>query len=139
MRNAILQALNLGDKTADLRTILEKAGTDRWINTELPHVASEYFRREPEKANELFVSALRSYREKVVYAGTLASAVLAISREIPLTDGLLAAAIDLAKRLPGDTFAWRTISRLWQRRDISTAQRALFEGTTVSGSSAISP
>jgi hypothetical protein len=126
VRDAISQALNLGDKTADLRAVLEKAGTDRWINTELPRIALEYFRRTPEKANELFVSALRSHSREGVYAGTLVSAVLAILPQIPLTDGLLAAAIDLAKRLPRDTFVWRTIAQVWRRRDISDPQRILF-------------
>jgi hypothetical protein len=127
VRDAISQALNLGDKTADLRTILEKAGTDRWINTELPHVASEYFRREPEKANELFESALRSYDREAVYMGTLASAVLIILPQIPLSDNLLQAAIDLANRLPRAILPWSAISKVWQRRDISDPQRALFE------------
>jgi hypothetical protein len=131
VRDAILQALNLGDKTADLRTILEKAGTDRWINTELPHVASEYFRREPEKANELFESALRSYDKEAVYMGTLAWAVLIILPQIPLSDNLLEAAIDLAKRLPRAILPWSAISKVWQRRDVSDRQRALFDDSRV--------
>lgn len=81
---------------SDLRTILEKVGTDRWINTELPKIALEYFRRIPEKANERFVSALRSHSREGAYAGTFVSAVLAILSQIPRTDGLLAAAIDLS-------------------------------------------
>jgi hypothetical protein len=130
VRNAILQALNLGDDAADLRTILEKAGSDRWINTELPRIALEYLRRTPEKANDLFVSALRSYNREGVYAGTLVSAVFAILPQIPLTDSLLSAAIDLARRLPEGTFAWRNIARVWERRDISDAQRALFRSVS---------
>jgi tetratricopeptide (TPR) repeat protein len=127
VRGAVLQALNLEDKTADLRTILEKAGTDRWINTELPNVASEYFRREPEKANELFESALRSYNRDAVYMGTVAWAVLIILPQIPLSDKLLEAAINLAKRLPRAILPWSAISKVWQRRDISDPQRALFK------------
>ncbi len=126
IRNAILQALNLADDTADLRTILEKAGSDRWINTELPRVASEYFRRSPEKANELLESALRSYSREAVYMGTLAWAVLIILPQIPLSVSLLEAAIDLAKRLPRAILPWSAISKVWQRRDIPDAQRALF-------------
>lgn len=127
VRNAILQAQHLEDKRADLRAILESADTDRWINTDLPRVASEYFRRSPEKANELFESALRSYGRETVYAGSLAWAVLAILPQIPLTDDLLKAAIDLAEQLPGSTFCWGTIDRVWHRRDLSDGQRALFK------------
>ncbi len=129
VRESILQALNLVDKSADLRTILEKAGTDRWINVELPRVAAEYVRRAPKKANELFVAALRSYSREVVYAGTLTWAVLSILSQIPLTDDLLEAAIDLARRLPGDALCWSAIARVWQRRDLSLAQRTLFQAS----------
>ena len=37
VRESILQALNLGDKSADLRAILEKAGADRWIDSAFHH------------------------------------------------------------------------------------------------------
>ncbi len=129
VRRAILQALHLEDKSADLREILEKAGSDRWINTELPKVASEYVRRDPGRANDLFVAALRSYSEKFVYAGTLAWAVLIILPQISLGDSLLEAAIDFARRLPQDTLSWSAVAKVWQRRDISVAQRALFQGS----------
>lgn len=66
VRDAIAQALNLEEESADLRAILEKAINDRWINRELPHVASEYLRRTPEVANNLFVTALHSYDREVV-------------------------------------------------------------------------
>jgi NACHT domain len=127
VREAILQALRLEDKTADLREILEIAGLDRWINTQLPAVALEYIRREPEKANELFISALRSYARNEIYAGTLAGAVLRILPRIPLNDVLLEAAVDLAVRLPGSISAWNAIARTWQRHDLSVHQRALFQ------------
>jgi hypothetical protein len=129
VHESILQALHLADDSADLRTILERAGKDRWINIELPRVASEYARRTPKEANDLFVAALRSYRREGMYAGTLASAVLRILPQIPLTDSLLEAAIDLAKRLPRDMSSWSAIAKVWQRRDISAAQRALFQGS----------
>jgi HEAT repeat protein len=126
VRNAILQASHLEDDTADLRGILEKAGSDRWINTELPRVASEYLRRTPGLANELFLTALNSYTREHIYAGTLPWAVLVILPKIPLVDELLQGAIDLARRLPKDTLSWRTIAQIWQRHDLSTAQRQLF-------------
>jgi hypothetical protein len=126
VRNDILQALNLGDESADLRPSLEKAGIDHWIKPELPKIALEYSRRAPETANEIFVSALRSYSREAVYLGTLAWAVLIILPQIPLSDSLLEAAIELAKRLPGANLPWSAISLVWQRRDISDAQRALF-------------
>ncbi len=131
VRDAILQALHIEDQKADLREILEKASSDRWINIELPKVASEYARRAPDKANDLFVGALRSYSREAVYAGTLAWAVLAILPQIPLTDSLLEAAIDLAKRLPRASLPWSAISKVWQRRDISDPQRALFDDSRV--------
>jgi hypothetical protein len=62
-----------------------------------------------------------------VYLGTLAWAILVILPKIPLTDSLLKAAIDLAKRLPRATLPWSAISAVWQRRDISDPQRALFK------------
>jgi hypothetical protein len=127
VRNTILQALNLDDKAADLREILERAVHDNWINLELPVVALEYVRRDPEKANDLYISVLRSYDRENVYAGTLVWAVLRILPQIPLTDSLLEAAVDLARRLPASTFAWSAISEIWQRQDISIVQRSLFE------------
>ena len=132
VRAAILQALNLRDEEGDLRAILKKAGSDRWINVELPKVAAEYFRRTPDEANGLFVTALRSYSKEVVYGGTLPWAVLSILPQIPITDNLLEAAIDLARRRPGESFPWRTIAGVWQRRDLSTAQRAFFYVTGAS-------
>jgi hypothetical protein len=51
---------------------------------------------------------------------------LIILPQIPLSDSLLEAAIELAKRLPGANLPWSAISLVWQRRDISDAQRALF-------------
>jgi len=127
VREAIFQALSLEDKTADLREILETAGRDRWINTELPNVALEYAHREPEKATELFTSGLRSYSRDEIYAGTLAGAVLSILPQIPLTDGLVEAAVELATRLPHSSFTWNAIARVWQRHDLTVAQRALFQ------------
>jgi hypothetical protein len=123
-----LQVLRLEDQKekTELRTILKSAGREGWIRWELPKVALEYVRRDPREANDLFVSALSSYNEDRIYGGRLAWAVLRILPQIPLTDGLLEAAIDLAKRSPQDTSAWSAISRVWQRRDISAAQRALF-------------
>ena len=97
VRGAILQALQLDDKSADLRTILERAGRDRWINAELPNVAAEYARRAPEEATDLFADALHSYRQDIVYAGTLAWAVLRILPQIVLRDSVLNAAIELAQ------------------------------------------
>jgi hypothetical protein len=89
-------------------------------------VALEYVRRDSRGANDLFVSALSSYSEGTIYGGRLAWTVLRILPQIPLTDGLLEAAIDLAGRFPQDTSVWSAISRVWQRGDISAAQRALF-------------
>jgi hypothetical protein len=127
VRDSILQALRLADESTDLRSILETAGSDRWINIELPKVASEYFRRNPDQANELFITALCSYSAEVVYGGTLAWAVLRILPQISLANSLLEAAIDLARRRPRDTFAWETLAAVWQRRDLSLAQRVLFQ------------
>jgi HEAT repeat protein len=128
VRETVLQVLRLEDQKekTELRTILKSAGREGWIRWELPKVALEYVRRDPREANDLFVSALSSYNEDRIYGGRLAWAVLRILPQIPLTDGLLEAAIDLAKRSPQDTSAWSAISRVWQRRDISAAQRALF-------------
>jgi hypothetical protein len=126
IHNDILEALALGNDSADLGTILEKAGRDHQIKLELPKIALEYLRRTPKRANELFVSALRSYSREAVYLGTLAYAVLMILPQIPVSDTLVEAAIDLAKRLPRASLPWVAISMVWQRRDISDAQRALF-------------
>ena len=126
VRNAITQALNLEDKSTDLRAILEEAGADHWINTELPRVAAEYHRRMPQQANEPFLTELRAHRKEFSYAGTVPSAVFAILPQIPLTDALLEAAIEFARKHPKDTHSWKGLARVWGRRDISTAQRALF-------------
>jgi hypothetical protein len=126
VRNDILEALNLGDHSTDLRTFLEDAGGDHWINPALRRIALEYSRRSPENANALFVSALRAYSRDAVYLGTLAWAILMILPQIPLSDSLLEAAIYLAKRLPRASLPWSAIAMVWQRRDISDAQRALF-------------
>jgi hypothetical protein len=126
VRNAITQALNLEDKSTDLRAILEEAGADHWINTELPRVAAEYHRRMPQQANELFLTELRAHSKEFSYAGTVPSAVFAILPQIPLTDALLEAAIEFARKHPKDTHSWKGLARVWRRRDISTAQRALF-------------
>ena len=47
VRDSIMQVLHLADESADLRSILDKALSDRWINLELPQVASEYFSSKP--------------------------------------------------------------------------------------------
>jgi hypothetical protein len=126
VRESISQALHLANDSADLRAILERAGNDRWINIELPRVASEYVRRSPEKANDLFVAALGSYGSEVIYGGTLSWAILSILPQIPMTDGLLEAAIGLARRLPQETTPWSAIAKVWKRRDISVGQRQLY-------------
>lgn len=126
VHNEITQTLKLRNESTDLRAILEGAGADHWINTELPRVAAEYYRRMPKQANELFVTELRSYSRETVYAGTVPWAVFANLPKIPLTDSLLEAAIEFAKKHPKDTSSWKALARVWQRRDISTAQRALF-------------
>jgi hypothetical protein len=131
VRSAIFLALNLENKAGDLREILTKAGSDGWINWELPRVASEYARRAPDEANDLFVEALRSYSRDVIYGGRLAWAVLTILPQITLTDSLLGAAIGLAKRLPQSTSCWSAIDKVWQRRDISDQQRDLFGDSRV--------
>jgi hypothetical protein len=126
IREAITQALSLEDKSTDLRAILEGAGADHWINIELPRVAAEYYRRMPKQANELFVTALRSDSKEFAYAGTVPSAVFAILPQTPLTDTLLEAAIEFARKHPKDTYSWSALARVWRRRDISIAQRVLF-------------
>jgi hypothetical protein len=94
---------------------LEGAGADHWIKTEIPRVAAE-----------LFVTALHTYSKEFSYAGTVPSAVFAVLPQIPLTDSLLKAAIEFARKHPKDTHSWKALGRVWRRRDISIAQRVLF-------------
>jgi hypothetical protein len=108
------------------------------MNIELPRVASEYLRRTPEAANDLFATALRSYDREVVYAGSLAWAVLRILPQISLTDVLLQAAIDLVKREPGSAWSWAVLAGVWQRRDLSPSQRELFRSNGTPYSTAMS-
>ncbi len=138
VRDGIVQALNLEEETTDIRGILEKAINDRYINVELPRMASEYLRRTPEVAADLFVTALRTYDREVVYAGSLAWAVLTILPQISLTDDLLAAAIDLVKRVPRSDWSWAILAGVWQRRDLSPSQRELFRSNSAPYSTAIS-
>jgi hypothetical protein len=121
--------LNMREPTSDLREALDFARgpeSGRPINLELPEMAEEYARRSPAAATDLFVLALDDYKEQVIYAGTLASAVLQIVARITLTDRLLNAVIDFAKRSPQDESRWVAVDAVWRRRDLTPTQRLFF-------------
>jgi hypothetical protein len=85
-----------------------------------------YLDREPALAYNLFIRALNSWKKDQVFAGSLAAAVLTILLRIPLTDELLAAAIDLVKRLPRSRLSWERLAEVWRRRDLTDVQRGFF-------------
>jgi len=89
-------------------------------------LAGEYFRRAPQTAQILFVEALQSWEGQVVLGGSLAWAVLTILPKISLSETVLGAAINLARRTPEDTLTWAVIDEIWQRRDLTPALRRLF-------------
>jgi hypothetical protein len=126
---SLSQALSLKDESGDLRPILERATQERYgnpINWNLPDVAADYLRRAPVPANTLFAKALNEWGPGPVMGGSLAWAVLSILPRSPLSDEVLKAAIDLMRRNGEDLNSWSRVAAVWERRDLTPTQRALF-------------
>lgn len=96
------------------------------MNFDLPDIVFQFYSKDPEKASKLFIEMLNNYNDEIVFGKTLTFAFCRILPELPLTEPIISAVLDLAKQMPNDEMIWDTINKLWKRRDIDYKERELF-------------
>lgn len=88
----------------------------------------QFYQINPDKAYKIFLKAINEYDEDVIYATYWIGDILPILPKIKITDEMVKAIIELAKRTNKSESegVWRTLEQLWKRQDIDDTIREAF-------------